>query len=285
MAELHFNKVAVLGVGLIGASFGLALKKKNLCKHITGCGRKEHNLKHAQEMGIIDSFELDPAQACADADLVLFSMPVGAFTKTARAISGSLKKDVVVTDVGSIKGKLVAEMESLMPDGVSFVAGHPIAGSDKSGIDTASADLFEGSRYIMTPTSKTDRNALKKIAELWYQLGSQITILTPEEHDKIYAAVSHMPHMLAYALVNTVAEINPSYLEFSGQGFKDTTRIALSSPELWRDICIMNRENLIELLQHLRKNIDGLEGYLKEADPDALEQAFKKARMLRGNVK
>ncbi len=285
MAKLHFNKVTILGVGLIGASFALALKKKRLCNQITGYGRRENNLRRAKEMKIIDSLELDAANACIDSDLILFSMPVGSFTETAKMMKGSLKDGAIVTDVGSVKGELVKKMEGLMPGGVSFVGGHPIAGSDRTGIDTATADLFIGAKCILTPTEKTDKTALNKITELWNALGAVTSILSPDKHDRVYAAVSHLPHIIAYAIVNTVADIDSSYLKFAGQGFKDTTRIASSSPELWRDICLMNRENLLEFIEIFKKNLDGLGRYLQESDSDALEKEFNKAKTLREDVR
>ncbi|NCO84532.1 MAG: prephenate dehydrogenase/arogenate dehydrogenase family protein [Nitrospirae bacterium] len=283
--SIFFNKVTILGVGLIGASFALALKKRGLCRHIAGYGRKENNLKKALGMNIIDSFDIDASKACADSDLILFAIPVGCFTETAKKINGSLKKGAIVTDVGSVKGKLVRDMEALMPEDVSFVGGHPIAGSDRMGIDTAAADLFIGARCILTPTEKTDKTALKKIAGLWESFGSKVSTLDAEEHDRIYAAVSHLPHLIAYAIVNTVDEINNSYLGYAGNGFKDTTRIAASSPELWRDISLMNRDNILEFIALFKKNLDSLSGYLKTANSEALEKEFKKAKALREDVR
>ena len=285
MAKIHFDKVTILGVGLIGASFALALKKKGLCGKITGYGRKESNLRKAKKLKIIDSFELNAARACKDSDLVLFSVPVGSFTKTAKEIKGSLKKGALVTDVGSVKGKLVKEMEALMPPGVNFVGGHPIAGSDRTGIDTATADLFSGAKCILTPTKKTGKAALNKTIGLWRALGAAVLVLSPAKHDRIYAAVSHLPHIIAYAIVNTVADVNASYLKFAGQGFKDTTRIASSSPELWRDICLMNSENLLEFIELFKKHLDSLGRYLQESDSEAIEREFIKARTLREDVR
>ena len=285
MGKLYFNKVTILGVGLIGASFALAMKKRGLCNHIAGYGRRENNLKKAMEMKIIDSFEIDASKACADSDLVLFAIPVGCFTETAKRINGSFKKGAIVTDVGSVKGKLVRDMEALMPEGVSFVGGHPIAGSDKTGIDTAAADLFTGARCILTPTEKTDKAALKKIAGLWESFGAKVSTLDADEHDRIYAAVSHLPHIIAYAIVNTVADINSSYLGYAGNGFKDTTRIAASSPELWRDISLMNRENILEFIEVFKKNLDSLGSHLKKSDSEAIEKEFKKAKALREDVR
>ena len=281
---MHFEKVTILGVGLIGASFALALKKHRLCSEITGYGRSEQNLRKAKDKKIIDSFELDPAKACDGADLVVFATPVGSFIDVAEKISSALKKNAIVTDVGSVKGKLVRDMEKLMPRDVFFVGGHPIAGSDRSGIDTAAAEIFGGAKCIITPTQNTDKSALEKVTALWKTFGSVIRLLDPDEHDRIYAAVSHLPHLIAYEIVNTVSDMNESYLAFSGQGFMDTTRIASSQPELWRDICILNKDNLLESIEIFRNNLDRVSQYLRAYDSESLERDFKQARTLREGI-
>jgi len=281
---MHFDKVTILGVGLIGASFALALRKHNLCSEITGYGRSEQNLRKAKEKGIIDSFELDPAKACNGADIVVFATPVGTFTSISEKIRSTLKKNAVVTDVGSVKGKLVRDMEKLVPPGVFFIGGHPIAGSDRSGIDTAAAEIFDGAKCIITPTENTDKNALEKVTALWKNFGSIIRLLDPDEHDRIYAAVSHLPHLIAYEIMNTVSDMNESYLAFSGQGFMDTTRIASSRPELWRDICILNKDNLLESIEIFKNNLDRVSQYLRAYDSESLERDFKRARTLREGI-
>ncbi len=281
---LFFDKVTILGVGLIGASFALALKNRGLCSEVVGFGRREENLNKAKGKKIIDVVELDAAKACKGSDLVLFATPVGIFIDLAKKITGSLKKNVIVTDVGSVKGKLVRDMEALMPDGVFFVGGHPIAGSDRSGIDTAAANIFNGAKCIISPTENTDKTALDSITSLWRTFGSVVKLINPDEHDRIYAAVSHLPHLIAYEMINTVAAIDSSYLAFSGQGFKDFTRIASSHPELWRDICILNRENLLEYVEIFKKNLDRVSQYLRAYDFESLERDFKKARTLREGI-
>lgn len=281
---MRFERTTILGVGLIGASFALAIKKHKLSSHITGHGRSLENLKRAKERGIIDSFELNPSKACKGSDLVLFATPVGSFVDLAKSIQSSLKKGTIVTDVGSVKGKLVYDMEALMPEGTYFVGGHPIAGGNRSGIDTATADLFIGAKCIITPTEKTFSDALEKLIHIWKTFGSTVEFLKPEEHDKIYATVSHLPHLLAYAIMNTVADINNSYLEFAGDGFKDTTRIASSSPELWRDICILNRDNLLKSLEVFKDNLEKLSQYLRASDSESLEREFTRARTLREGI-
>lgn len=281
---MNFDKVTILGVGLIGASFALALKKYKLCNEIIGYGRREENLRRAKDKKIIDSFEPDPAKACDGADLVVFATPVGIFTDVAEKISSALKRTAIVTDVGSVKGKLVRDMEKLMPPGVFFVGGHPIAGSDRSGIDAAAAEIFKGAKCIVTPTQDTDKSALEKVTVVWKTFGSVISLLDPDEHDRIYAAVSHLPHLIAYEIVNTVADMNESYLAFSGQGFMDTTRIASSQPELWRDICILNKDNLLESIEIFKNNLDRVSQYLRAYDSESLERDFKRARTLREGI-
>lgn len=285
MAKIFFDKVTIIGVGLIGASLALALKKNRLCNYIIGCGRTENNLREAKIRKIIDLFKLDLNEACADSDLIVFSSPVGSFKNIAKKIRGSLKSGAIVTDVGSVKGNIVKEVESFMPDGIYFVGAHPIAGSEKTGIDNASADLFLGARCILTPTEKTDNTSFRKIACLWEKIGASVTVMSPTEHDIVYGAVSHFPHVVAYTIMNTVGGINKSYLKFAGRGFKDTTRIASSSPVLWRDICLMNRKNIIEFINEFRKNLNELSGHLKRQDANAIHKLFKKAKALRENVK
>ena len=281
---MHFHKLTIFGVGLIGASFALAMKKQGLCDEITGHGRTIANLQIAKEKGIIDSFDPDPLQACSGSDLVVFATPVGSFAGLLKKIQGALKKNTIITDVGSVKGRLVREMEAMTPEGTHYVGCHPIAGSDRSGIDSATEGLFKGARCIVTPTKKTDREALAKITTLWETFGSVITIMNPDEHDRIYAAVSHLPHLLAYEIVNSVAEMDSSYLAFSGQGFKDMTRIAASAPELWRDICIFNRDYILESIEIFRHNLDRASQYLRASDAESLEREFRKARTLREGI-
>jgi len=281
---MYFHKVTILGVGLIGASLALALKKYKLSETIVGCGRTKGNLIRAKDQAIIDSFELDPAKACENADLIVFATPVGVFIDIATRIAPVLKENAIVTDVGSVKGSLVLNMERVLSPRGLFVGGHPIAGSDRSGIDTASAQLFRKARCIITPTKETDKGALEKVIALWHAVGALVALLDPEEHDRIYAAVSHLPHLLAYELVNTVADINNTYFAFSGQGFKDSTRIASSTPELWRDICRHNRENLLAYLETYKKNLDKVSTYLREQDGESLLRDFRKARTLRESL-
>ncbi len=279
-----FRRVAIIGVGLIGASLALALRKYGLADELRGSGRREANLRAALQRGIIDSYSLTHSEAVEGADLVVLAAPVGSFRRIIEGIRSSLERGVIVTDVGSVKGALVRELEGLMPEGVSFVGGHPIAGSDRSGIGSASADLFAGARCILTPTEKTPEDALRKVRELWEAVGAEVSILSPEEHDLVFALVSHVPHLIAYALVNTVADLNPEYIHYAGKGFRDTTRVALSSPELWRDICITNRGNIFHILERFQENLAAMVEALKEGSPEELEDLFEKAQGLRARL-
>lgn len=283
--KIFFNKVSIIGVGLIGASFALALKEKGLCKTICGYGRREESLKRAKEKGIIDDYSFDLKNACEDSDLILLATPVGVFKDIAQNIKGYLKKDALVTDVGSVKGRLVYDLEFLMPDGVHYIGSHPIAGSDKSGIDDAKADLFKNARCIVTPTEKSDESAKEKIMLIWEAVGAKVEGMDPFTHDEIYAVVSHFPHIIAYEIVNTVGDIDSKYIAYAGKGFKDTTRIALSSPELWRDISISNKENLIKLIGIFRKNLDKIESLLLSEDAADIEEEFLRAQTLRKQLK
>ncbi|MBI5101876.1 MAG: prephenate dehydrogenase/arogenate dehydrogenase family protein [Nitrospirae bacterium] len=279
-----FHKVAVLGVGLIGGSFALALKERNLCREIAGSGRSEENLRRAKDRGIIDSFSTDPGEACLDADLIMLSTPPGSFIDTIRKSAGGFKKGAIVTDAGSVKGDLVYDLERMMPGGVSYIGSHPIAGSESSGIDSASAGLFQGAKCIVTPTADSDREALMKINRLWKALGANVIEMDPRKHDHIYGLVSHLPHLIAYNMVNTVASIDSSYLDFSGQGFRDMTRIAGSHEELWRDICMLNRKNLIEMIGVFQGNLDTLKEHLAASDAASLAAELGRARRLREGI-
>lgn len=282
---MFFNKVTILGVGLIGASFALAMREKGLCKAIYGYGRKEENLKASKERKIIDDYSLNVKRACEHSDLILLATPIGLFKEILHSVRGVLKKGVIVTDVGSVKGRLVYELESLMPESSHYVGSHPIAGSDKSGIDDARADLFRHARCIVTPTENSHKGVLKKIAELWEALDGKVEFMDPVKHDEIYAAVSHLPHIVAYALVNTVNDFNAGCIEYAGKGFKDTTRIALSSPELWRDISISNKDNLKRLIGVFRENLNRIERMLGTDNAAGIEKEFSRAQVSRKRLK
>ncbi|MCG6553192.1 MAG: prephenate dehydrogenase/arogenate dehydrogenase family protein [Candidatus Magnetominusculus sp. LBB02] len=280
-----FEKTAIAGVGLIGASVALALKKNRITKTVCGFGRNETNLKNARARGIIDDYALNLKDLAGGADLVVLAAPVRAFKALADGIAPYLKKGAIVTDVGSVKGALVYEMDSAMPQGVAFVGAHPIAGNDKSGIDAADPDIFIGAKCVITPTAVTDKAACQTIISMWERLGSKIEILSPERHDEILSSISHLPHIAAYALVNTVQELNPGFFNYSGPGFMDTTRIAMSSPEIWRDICILNKDNIIKHLIAYKQQLELITAYMNELDWTSLTYEFEKSSDVRKKLR
>lgn len=279
-----FDKVTILGVGLIGASLAMALRENRLCGPIHGYGRSEEHLNSAVERGIIDAYSMDPGKACEQADLIVLATPVGMFTTLLEGVKTSVKKGAVVTDVGSVKGALAYDMEKLVPAGAFYAGSHPIAGSDKSGIADARPGLFKGALCVITPTEKSDKEVMQKISSLWSAIGGRIEFMDPYEHDRVYAVVSHLPHIIAYEIINTAAEIDGSCFRFAGQGFRDTTRIASSSPELWRDICMYNRENLINDMDIFIKRLERVRNSLINADADFLEKEFAAAKSLRNGL-
>ncbi len=284
MRKLFFDNVTIIGVGLIGASCALALKDRGLCGTICGLGRNETNLIEAKKEGIIDEYSLEIGRACGSADLVILATPVGSLKKLMSDMRNILKKTALVTDVGSVKGPLVHELETLMPEGAHYVGSHPIAGSDNSGIGYARPDLFDQARCIVTPTARSDKKAQQQIVSMWELFGGRVELMDPMLHDRIYAAVSHLPHLIAYALVNTVDSAGAEYLEYAGPGFKDTTRIALSSPELWRDIALSNRDNLVALMERFENHLKALAMLIRDTDAAGLEHEISRAQALRKKI-
>ncbi len=281
---MHFKKIVIAGVGLLGASFAMAAKEQNVVKNIVGFGRSEDNLKRACNKGIIDSYELNPEELCKDADLVLLATPVGAFHDISTAIAPHLQKGTIITDVGSVKGSLVYSLENTFTNETYYVGSHPIAGDDKSGIDAANAKLFKGARCILTPTDNTDRESLTKVGSLWETLGMETKTLTPETHDLIFSSISHLPHVVAFALVNSIEEIDSSFLDLAGRGFIDTTRIAMSSPPLWKDICLYNKKNILAHIDILKNRLESISKFISDSDVESILREFDNAGTLRRRI-
>jgi len=281
-SAIAFKDITIIGVGLIGGSFALALKKiKSNSISITGFGRNKEKLKEAKERGIIDSYTTDLLHAVKEKDLIVLATPVNKFKEIIQKIKEIIKKRCIIMDVGSIKGMLVREIEEMLPEDVYFIGAHPIAGSEKSGFKYAKSDMFKGVLCILTPTEKTNKEAFKKVKNMWQCIGAEVKELSPEEHDKIYAVVSHLPHMVAYALVNTVRKISSEYLYFAGRGFMDITRLAKSSPLLWSGICVENKKNLIRIIDDFKKELDDISKAIINDDMEKLEELFNKAAELR----
>lgn len=284
---LYFKKVAIIGVGLIGGSLAIVLKNKALAGSVVGIGRGKANLETALRLGIIDSFTTDIEEGVRGADLVIVATPVKKISETIRKAAPALKKGCIVTDVGSVKKAVIDEVEPLLPEGVHFVAGHPIAGTEHSGAEAAFAELFIDRKCIITPTDRTDRVALDAIRSIWEAAGSGVAVMDAAVHDRILAAVSHLPHIIAYSLVNTVADIEASGVDalgFSAGGFKDFTRIASSSPEMWTDICAMNKASLIEMIEAFQSRLERLKRLVDSGDYEAIRGDFERAKAVRDSL-
>ena len=281
---MFFGRVAVIGVGLIGGSFSSALKEKKLCGHVVGVGRSAANLELALERGIIDSIESGVAAAARGADLVLIATPVAQFGGVMQALEKSLKPGAIVSDAGSTKRDVVVTARAALGAKIAqFIPAHPIAGAEHSGAAAAKPGLFQGRRVVLAPLEENRGEDVETIAGLWAAIGARVSRMTAEEHDEVFAAVSHLPHLLAYALVDDVSKrANSAQLfGYAAGGFRDFTRIASSHPEMWRDICVANRDLLLNELQLYENKLKKIGTMLEQADAAALERLFADARAAR----
>jgi len=280
---MFYEKVAVIGVGLIGGSFALALKGARRCGHVAGVGRSAANMKVAMERGIVDVVE-DMASAVSNADLVLMATPVAQFSAVMQAVGKALKPGALLMDAGSTKRDVVAAARRGLGGKIAqFVPAHPIAGAEKSGAAAASAELFRQKRVVLTPLPENPPESLEKISAAWGACGARVSRMTPEEHDSVFAAVSHLPHLLAYALVSDIsARADAAQLfGYAAGGFRDFTRIASSEPEMWRDICMANRDRLLNELHLYEAKLKTIGSLLETRDAPALEKLFAEARAAR----
>lgn len=280
------NKLAIIGVGLIGGSFALALRKAGLVKHIIGVGRSPQNMQCALERGVIDEIAADITSALQHADLVFLAMPVGQTAHIMAQIAPHLQANTLLTDAGSTKQDVIAAARHHLPlqNRHHFVPGHPIAGTEHSGAQAAQADLYRNKHVILTPLPETGAEAVERISQLWQACGAQVSLMPAGEHDQVLAATSHLPHILAFTMMNHLnhgTDHPENLLRFAGSGLRDFTRIASSSPEMWRDICLANREALLKQINAYQNELNSLQEMLKNTDGEALEQAFSQARDVR----
>lgn len=285
--KLAFKRVAIIGVGLIGGSLGLSLRRHGLTGEVVGCGRSHVNLQDAVRVGAIDHFEMDPAAAADGADLVVLGVPVGGMPAVMQQIAPHLERHCLVTDVGSTKhGIALAARQAFGEALPRFVPGHPIAGTERQGAAAAMEDLFEGRRVILTPLAETDATALQRVRGLWEALGAVVTEMDTHHHDEVLAATSHLPHVLAYALVDQLAGMQEKreIFEYAAGGFRDFTRIASSSPEMWRDIVHANRDALLPVLDAFRSSLAVLRDAIEKDDEETLMQCFTRAKTTRDRL-
>lgn len=281
---VHFQQVAIVGVGLIGGSLGMILRRKRLADEVVGVGRRVENLTTAVEVGAIDRFVADPREGVRDAALVVLATPVDTYERHLMDWAHLLAPGAIVTDVGSVKGRLVERSEAAMPPRVHFVGGHPIAGKEKTGVAAGSEQLFQGARCILTPTTRTEPHALERVRRLWEETGALVLTMDPHLHDQILGAVSHLPHAAAFALINALADLRDRTLPaldlagHSGGGLRDTTRIAASSPEMWRDIFLWNRDNVVALIEAYQQALDDLKRLIQVGDATGIEKSLERAK-------
>ena len=275
------NQLTVIGVGLIGGSLARALREAGQVREIVGYGRGLANLQQAVELGVIDRLETSPERAVIGADMVVLALPVGSMTDVLQQIASHLGERSVVTDVGSVKGSIVSAARTALAARFSrFVPAHPIAGTEKSGVGASFSGLFRNRRVVLTPVSETDTEALGRVREMWQATGAETVTMAVEHHDEILAATSHLPHLLAYCLVDTLARMDDSRVifDFAAGGFRDFTRIAASDPVMWRDICLGNRAAILAALEQYRQDLDALMDAINRADGNWMQELFARAK-------
>jgi prephenate dehydrogenase len=281
------NRLAIVGVGLIGGSLALALKQAGAVGHVVGCGRNQKNLDKAVQLGLIDSYEESISDAVKGADIVVLAVPLGAMQSVFVQIKDVIGDATVITDVGSAKQSVVdIASANLGPRIGQFVPGHPIAGTEKSGVEAGFASLYQNRRVILTPLDSTDPAAIARIDAMWRQCGASVEYLGVGHHDKVLAATSHLPHMLAYALVNYLSRLNDheEIFNYAAGGFRDFTRIASSDPVMWRDVCISNGDALLTLIEGYKNELDQVSAAIRDADHEHLLQLFGKAKSERDSL-
>jgi prephenate dehydrogenase len=285
--KLFIPRLAVVGVGLIGGSLSLALKAAGAVGEVVGIGRGRTNLEKALELGVVDRISQEAAEGVRGADVVFLATPVLTLGPVAAEVLPAMKQGAILTDGGSVKEAVVRQIEPLLPEGVHFVPGHPIAGTEKSGAEAAFATLYRGRRCILTPTERTDPTALDLVRRMWATAGSEVVLMEVEKHDRVLAAISHLPHMVAYALVNAVGAYDryeENILEYSAGGFRDFTRIASSDPTMWRDIALTNREALLEMMEQFETFFAELKEDVRRGDAGRLFEFFLRSKQSRDAI-
>jgi cyclohexadieny/prephenate dehydrogenase len=283
-----FNRLALLGIGLIGSSIALAARRHGLVGHIAISTRRRETLETARQLGLGDSYTLSAAEAVRDADLVILCTPVGSYAALMDEIAAGLKPGAILSDVGSVKGHVVKALGPKLPDGVHLVPGHPIAGTEYSGPAAGFAELFANRWTVLTPPEGSDQEAVEALGRFWQGMGSRVEIMAPEHHDMVLAITSHVPHLIAYNIVGTADDLETvtksEVIKFSAGGFRDFTRIAASDPVMWRDVFLTNREAVLEMLGRFLEDLSVLQRAVRMGDGPALEDIFTRTRAIRRSI-
>jgi cyclohexadieny/prephenate dehydrogenase len=283
-----FEKVALIGIGLIGSSIAHGIRRAQLAGHIAGYAHTPEILKRAHKAGFADSLHADLVECVRDADLVILAAPVGAFAEIAKEIAPALKPGAILSDVGSVKTAVVRDVGPHMPKSVHFIPAHPIAGTEQSGPEAGFAELFEGRWCILTPPENTDAAALEKLRAFWTRLGSKVEVMDAAHHDLVLAITSHVPHLIAYNIVGTADDLatvtQSEVIKFSAGGFRDFTRIAASDPTMWRDVFLNNKDAVLEVLGRFSEDLSALQRAIRWGDGDALFNLFTRTRAIRRSI-
>lgn len=283
----QINTIAIIGMGLIGGSLGMAIKNKDLAKKVIGVSRNIDHLKQAKGKEALDEYTIDAIEASKNADIVFICTPIGKIVPMVKTISSTVKEGCIITDVGSSKLQIVTDIENSIPDNIYFIGGHPMAGSERSGITAATKFLFEGTNYILTPTERTNKEALKILGDFIEKLDAKLSVLSPDKHDLVVAAISHMPLAVSVALVNTICDLQDQkeeMLKLAASGFRDTTRIAAGNIEMGKDMFISNKTAVLKMIEKYKEALIHLEGLIKEGDETKITSELEKARKLRTDM-
>jgi cyclohexadieny/prephenate dehydrogenase len=288
MSEKLFDRVALIGIGLIGSSLARALRRDSPQTTIIACARRPETLAAVERLELADATTPDPAEAAAGADLVVIATPISAYADIGRRIGSALKPGAILTDVGSVKEAVIRDLGPYVPPGVHFVPGHPVAGTEHSGPESGFAELFRDRWCVLIPLPETDAAAVAKVSRMWEQAGMRVVTMSAAHHDRVLAMTSHLPHLIAYTIVGTATNLEESLksevIAFSASGFRDFTRIAASDPVMWRDIFLNNREAVLEILQRFSEDLTALQRAIRWGEGDTLQELFTRTRAIRRSI-
>ena len=283
-----FERIAFIGIGLIGSSLARVIRRDNLCRHITVCARSQETLDKVVELDLADTVTQDTKEAVVDADLVMICTPMGAYDAIATDIADHLKEGAIVSDVGSVKKSAIDSLATKLPNNIHLVPGHPIAGTEHSGPEAGFAELFIDRWCILTPAADTDKAATEKVSALWKAAGMMIEVMDAEHHDKVLGITSHLPHLIAYTIVGTATDLEEDLkqevIKFSASGFRDFTRIAASDPVMWRDIFLQNKDAVLEILGRFNEDLTAMQRAIRRGEGEELEKVFARTREIRRSI-